>query len=111
MSDTKELLKHAGELADGDKPGEAVEIANRILLDEPDHPGALYIIGCVLLKGAHQVQGIQVAKRICEVCPKDPRGWSLLSVFWGELHRYDESIRCAEKALACKRTDKTLWRR
>ena len=104
----KELVKLAGELADADKLDEAMEVCNRVILDEPDNPGALYVIGCILLKAARQVQAIQVAKRITHLCPNDFRGWSLLALCWGELHRYDESLRCAEKAVKCKRTDKTL---
>lgn len=108
MTETQAAVKRAGELADSDQPDEAMEICSRILLDEPDNPGALYVCGCVLLKAARHVQVIQTAKRICEVCPKDPRGYGLLALAWGEIHRYDESIRNAEKALNLKRTAKTL---
>lgn len=101
-------LKLAGELADSDRPDEAMEICHRVLLNEPDNPGALYVIGCVLLKAGRQVQAIQVARRIASLCPRDPRGWGLQALCWGELHRYDESVRMAEKALACRRSDKTL---
>ena len=105
---TRELLKRAGELADAGQPDAAMEICNRVLLDEPDNPGALYIIGCVLLGAARQVQAIQIAKRITHLCPNDFRGWSLLALCWGELCRYDESLRNAEKSLKCRRMDKTL---
>jgi tetratricopeptide (TPR) repeat protein len=108
VSETQALIKRAGELADGDHPDEAMEICSRILLDEPDNPGALYVTASVLLKAVRHVQVIQTAKRIIEVCPKDPRGYGLLSVCYGELHRYDLSIQNAEKALSLKRTDKTL---
>lgn len=105
---SRELVKMAGELADADKPDEAMELCNQVILDEPDNPGALYVIGCVLLKAARQLQAIQIAKRITHLCPKDFRGWSLLALCWGELCRYDESVRNAEKAVKCKRMDKTL---
>lgn len=105
---TAEVVKLAGELADADKLDEAMELCNRVLLDEPDNPGVLYVIGTVLLKAARQVQAIQIAKRITHLCPNDFRGWSLLALCWGELCRYDESIKNAEKALKCKRMDKTL---
>jgi tetratricopeptide (TPR) repeat protein len=103
-----ELVKLAGELADADKLDEAMEVCNRVLLTEPDNPGVLYVIGCCLLKAARQVQAIQIAKRITHLCPNDFRGWSLLALCWGELHRYDESVRNAEKAVKCRRIDKTL---
>lgn len=105
---SKELLKKAGELADADKLDEAMELCNQVILDEPDNPGCLYVIGICLLKAARQLQAIQIAKRITSLCPRDFRGWSLLALCWGELHRYDESVRCAEKAVQCSRTDKTL---
>ena len=108
MNNSAELVKKAGDLADEGQPDDAVELCNQVLLNEPDHPGALYVVSTVLLDAARYVQGIQIAKRIAEVCPRDPRGWSLLARGWGELHRYDESIRCAEHALSLKRTDKTL---
>jgi tetratricopeptide (TPR) repeat protein len=104
----KELVRIAGELADADRPDEAMELCHKVLLDEPDNPGALYVIGCVLLKAARQVQAIQIAKRLTHLCPNDFRGWSLLALCWGELCRYDESLRNAEKAVKCSRTDKTL---
>lgn len=85
-----------------------MELCHRVILDEPDNPGALYVIGIVLLNAARQVQAIQVAKRITHLCPKDFRGWSLLALCWGELCRYDESLKNAEKAVECSRTDKTL---
>ena len=105
---SKELVKQAGDFADADNLEAAAEIVNRVLLEEPDNPGALYVLGCTLLKAARQVQVIQVAKRITNLCPRDFRGWSLLCLAWGELHRYDESIRNARKALECKRSAKTL---
>ena len=108
MSEAKALVKRAADLADADQPDEAMALCNQVLLNEPDNPGALFVVGSVLLKAARQVQCIQIAKRITSVCPRDPRGWGLLAVCWGELHRYDESIAAAEKALACARTDKTL---
>jgi tetratricopeptide (TPR) repeat protein len=105
---SKELLKIAGELCDADKLDESMEICNRVILDEPDNPGALYIISLCLLNAARQVQAIQIARRITHLCPRDFRGWSVQALCWGELHRYDESVRCAEKAVQCSRTDKTL---
>jgi hypothetical protein len=105
---TAELVKLAGEYADGDKPDEAVAICDRVLINEPDHPGALFVLGCVLLKSVRHVSAIQIGKRIAELMPRDPRGWGLLAMVYGELNRYEDSLRYAEKALACKRTDKTL---
>lgn len=108
MIDSKALIKRAADCADGDQPDEAMALCNQVLLNEPDNPSALFVVGSVLLKAARQVQCIQIAKRLTTICPRDPRGWGLLALCWGELHRYDESISAAEKALACARTDKTL---
>ena len=103
-----ELVKQAGVYADGDKPDEAVEICTSVLLDTPDHPGALYCLGSVLLKAGRYAWAMQIAKRITMVCPKDQRGWAMLSHIYGERSMYDESIRYAEKALECVRADHTL---
>ena len=105
---TAELVKRAGELADADLPDEAVAICDRVLINEPDHPGALFVLGCVLLKAVRHVSAIQIGKRIAELCPRDPRGWGLLAMCYGELNRYEECLKYAQKALDCKRTDKTL---
>lgn len=104
----REIVKKAGELADAERPDEAMELCNRAILDYPDDPGALYVIGLCLLGAARQVQAIQIAKRITHLCPRDFRGWSLLALCWGELNRYDESLRNAEQAVKCRRMDKTL---
>jgi tetratricopeptide (TPR) repeat protein len=105
---SQELVRLAGDLADADKLDEAMELCNRVILDEPDNPGALYVIAICLLNAARQVQAIQIAKRITHLYPKDFRGWSVLALCWGELCRYDESVRNAEKAVKCRRIDKTL---
>ena len=99
----KELTREAATLADGGKPDEAMELVNKVLMDEPDNCGALYVAGCVMLEAARHVQGIQVAKRIAELKPADPRGWNLLTLLYGELNKYDLSLQYAEKALGLRR--------
>lgn len=84
-----------------------MEIYNDVSLVAPDHPGCLYGMGVVLREAGRYAPAIQIAKRVAEVQPKDPRGWKLLATIYGELSRYDESTRYAEKALACAKTDYT----
>jgi tetratricopeptide (TPR) repeat protein len=103
-----ERVAKAGEYADGDKPDEAVAICNDVLLDSPDHPGALFCLGSVLLKAGRYAMATQIAKRITSVCPKDQRGWAMLSHIYGERCLYEESIRYAKKALDCVTADHTL---
>lgn len=103
MIDVKELVRKAADLADADQPDEAMELVNQVLFDEPDNPGALYVGACVMQKAARHVQGIQFAKRIAEVRPKDVRGWQMLAYLYGELNRYDECLRYAQKCVECKR--------
>ena len=55
---TAEVLRRAGEMADGEHPDEAVEICSAVLMNEPDHPGALYIMGCVMLKSQRHVVAV-----------------------------------------------------
>lgn len=109
-----ELVAKAGKLADGDPengigeaPDAAMAIYNDVLLEAPDHPGCLYGVGIILREAGRYAQAIQIAKRVAEVRPKDPRGWKLLATIYGELSRYDESVRYADKALACAKTDYT----
>jgi hypothetical protein len=94
-------------LADEDQPDAAMDICNRVLLDEPDNPSALFVVACVLRKAARYVQAIQTAKRLTEICPRDPKGWEMLANCWGELHRYDDSVRSAEKAYSLQQTGRT----
>lgn len=108
MSQFKEEVAQAGRLADGGEPDAAMEICNRVLLAEPDNLGALYVTGVVLLQAARHVQVIQVAKRLTELKPKASPGWTLLAAAYAELHRYDESIRYAQRALECRRDPKTV---
>lgn len=108
MSRYKEEVALAGRLADGGDPDGAMEICSRVLLDEPDNVGALFVTCVVLLHAARHVQVIQVAKRLVELKPKASPGWTMLAAAYAEIHRYDESIRYAEKALACRRDAKTV---
>lgn len=108
MSQYKAEIERAGKLADDDQPDAAMDIINRVLLDEPDNHAALYVAAVVMLHAARHVQAIQIAKRLTELKPKGPLGWGLLALCYGELHRYDESIRMAERALECRRDAKTL---
>lgn len=102
--DVKETIRRAGELADSDKPDEAMELCNRVLLEDPDNPGALFVASCVCLQAARHVHGIQLAKRTTEVAPRDSRGWKMLALLYGELHKYDLSLQMAERAVALQRT-------
>lgn len=109
-----ELVAKAAALADGDpengigaEPDAAMAIYNDVLLANPDHPGCLYGVGIVLREAGRYAQAIQIAKRVAEVRPKDPRGWKLLATIYGEMSQYDESTRYADKALACAKTDFT----
>lgn len=110
-----EVVAKAGRLADGDpengvgqNPDAAMAIYMDVMLESPDHPGCLYGAGVVMREACRYPFALQLAKRICEVKPRDPRGWKLMSQIYGEMHRYDESIRYAEKALECQRNDYTL---
>lgn len=108
MTQYKAELERAAYCADNGLPDEAMEICNRVLLEEPDNVMALYVVAVVLLHAARHAQAIQIGKRLIEVKPKGTLGYSILTSCYAELHRYDESIRYAEKALACRRDAKTV---
>lgn len=105
-----EVIRQADAFADAEQsqPDKAVEIYQDVLVVQPDHPGCLYGLGVVLREAARYAWVIQIGKRITALCPRDPRGWKLLATAYGEMCRYEESTRYAEKALECSRTDYTL---
>jgi tetratricopeptide (TPR) repeat protein len=108
IDDFQELLSQAQVWADGDKPREAAELCNKLLLDYPDHAGVLFCLGSVFLGQGQYAFATQIAKRIVQVMPLDPRGYGMQSHIYGERCMYDESLRYAEKALKCVRADHTL---
>ena len=103
MNQVEEWLKAAGDLADKDQVDEAAEMASRVLMLEPDNHKALFVIGSVMLKCGRNVQAQQFLRRVCELKPHDHRGWGQLSISCAEMHRYEEAIRFAEKALDIKK--------
>lgn len=108
MTEVEEWVKQAGVFADDDKPDEALELANRALFREPDNHKALFVAGSVLMKAGRHVQAWQLLRRVTEIKPADHRGWGQMALCAGEIHRYDDSIRWAEKALSLRREAKTL---
>lgn len=108
MSQIDDWLKAAGELADADRVDEAAEMASRVLMYEPNNHKALFVIGSVMLKVGRNVQAQQFLRRVCELKPHSHQGWGQLSISCAEMHRYDEAIAYAEKALKFKREARTL---
>ena len=80
MSQYKAEIERAGKLADDDQPDAAMDIINRVLVDEPDNHAALYVAAVVMLHAARHVQAIQIAKRLTELKPKGPLGWGVLAL-------------------------------
>ena len=103
MSQVDEWIKQASELADADQVDEAAEMASRVLTLEPDNHKALFVIGSVMLKVGRNTQAQQFLRRVCELKPHAAQGWGQLSISCSEMHRYEEAIRCAEKAYRIKR--------
>ena len=107
MTQIDEWLKQAGELADADKVDEAAEMASRVLMYEPDNYKALFVIGSVMLKVGRNVQAQQFLRRVCALRPLSAQGWGQLSLSCSEMHRYEEAIAYAEKALKIKQECRT----
>jgi len=103
MSQIDEWIKQAGELADDDKVDEAAEMASRVLTLEPDNHKALFVIGSVMLKVGRNTQAQQFLRRVCELKPGAAQGWGQLSISSSEMHRYEEAIRFAERAVKIKK--------
>ena len=115
VESVNDLVAVAARLADGDpengigeNPDAAMAIYNEVLLDHPNHAGALYGVGTILREAGRWSQAIQIALRVTAEKPRDPRGWKLLATTYGALNRYDECLRFAEKAVLCQRVDYTL---
>lgn len=107
MSQIDEWIKQAGELADADQVDEAAEMASRVLAYEPDNHKALFVIGSVMLKVGRNTQAQQFLRRVCELKPAAAQGWGQLSISSSEMHRYEEAIRFAERALKIKKDSRT----
>ena len=107
MTQIEEWLKQAGDMADAGLVDESADMASRVLALEPDNYKALYCIGSVMLKVGRNVQAQQFLRRVCELMPRDHRGWGQLSISCAEMHRYEEAIRYAEKALAIHKEART----
>jgi tetratricopeptide (TPR) repeat protein len=102
MNQIDEWLKQAGDLANEDKVDEAADMASRVLMLEPDNFKALFVIGSVMLKVGRNVQAQQFLRRVAELRPAAHQSWGNLAISCGEMHRYEESIGFAEKAIKCK---------
>jgi tetratricopeptide (TPR) repeat protein len=108
LTQVEEWLQAAGDLNDQEKYDEAAEMASRVLMLEPNNYKALYCIGSVMLKVGRNVQAQQFLRRVAELMPRDFRSWGNLSISCAEMHRYEEAIQFAEKALALKK-DRQTW--
>jgi tetratricopeptide (TPR) repeat protein len=103
----EDWIKAAADLADAEHVDEAAEMASRVLAYDPDNHKALFIIGSVMLKVGRNVQAQQFLRRVCELKPQAAQGWGQLSISCAEMHRYEEAIRYAEKAVKFKKEART----
>ncbi len=102
MTQIDEWIKLAGEYADAEMLDEACELATRVLSYEPDNHKALFVLGSAMLKEGRNVQAQQFLRRVVELKPHAAQGWGQLSISCSEMHRYEEAIRFAEKAMKLK---------
>ena len=107
MSQIDDWITQAAELSEADKIDEAVEVAGRVLMLEPDNHKALFVLGSAMLKGSRNVQAQQFLRRVCQLKPNAAQGWGQLAISSAEMHRYEESIRFAEKAHKLRPTSRT----
>lgn len=104
----RELVAKAAALVDAGELDQGVEVVNKVLWAEPDNPRAVFILGSALMKAGRNVQALQSLRRAVELSPQTADCWTQLAICCGEMHRYDDAIRYARKALDLKRTYATL---
>lgn len=104
----RDLIKQAGDLVDANELDQALDLINKVLWTEPDNHLAVFVLGTALMKSGRNVQALQSLRRVVELQPKFVDGWSQLCICCGEMHRYDDAIRYARKALDLRRNHATL---
>ncbi len=95
----KEGLQHhqAGRMA------EAEASYRRLLADQPEHPGALHLLGVVAYQSKRPDDAVRLIRRAIAINAQDPAYFSNLGLALHALGKYAEAIDSYDKALALKR--------
>ncbi|QTD46042.1 tetratricopeptide repeat protein [Ottowia testudinis] len=86
-------LHRAGRLAD------AKRIYETLLSRQPDHHGALYLMGTLALQGGGFADACRLLTRALALNPQHPASLANLAMAQSELGRYDDAIQNMERAL------------
>lgn len=85
---------HAGHLA------EAEALCRQIIGFEPEHPGALHLLGLIALQRGQPVRAIELIERADEISPSNALLLSNLGEAYQRLGAADRARECCEQALA-----------
>ncbi|MEM8715461.1 MAG: hypothetical protein AAGE92_06720, partial [Cyanobacteria bacterium P01_G01_bin.4] len=93
------LLKHAQDLAEAGQFDEAYRITDKSLKQDPDNPHWLNVMTHLMLETEKPSLGYQLARRVCDLSPKDSIGWLNLGVACRDMRLDKEAIRYFRRSL------------
>lgn len=91
-------MKTANELLH-EKPRVAELILRQLLKCDPEHLGALELLGiCKQHLGCYE-ESIEILQTVLELDPKSTDAWNNLGLAYNAVGKYDKAIECAQKAI------------
>lgn len=103
-----DALAKARDFAASGKYGEAWEICSKYLSLNPEDSLALVVTTYLHRKWRNIPMSYILAKRTCEVAPREPAAWLNLSQACKDLHRHREGISACNKGLAIAKRDEDI---
>ena len=98
------LLNHAQDLAEAGEYDDAYRIANKCLKNEPNNSQWLNVMAHLMLETDKPSLAYQLARRVCDLAPKDSVGWLNLGVACREMRLDDEALRHFRRSLKYAQT-------
>ncbi len=93
------MMARALRLHNDGKLGDAINLYQRVLAQEPDHPHAWGNIGVLLRRQGKYEAAVACLKRAARISPKDGAVWSNLGNALRAINRLDEAIAAQRRAL------------
>jgi predicted Zn-dependent protease with MMP-like domain len=97
--ETERVLDLAEDALDRGELDTALSFCDRVLGQNPDHPGALYLSAEALHERGEFAEAEQRYRRCTLLVPDHPLSWSGLAVALFDQLRFDESVAMAHRAL------------
>lgn len=96
-----DALDKAGELLSR-KPEIAEVILKQILKCDPEHLGALQLLGLTKHRMGENAESIEIIQTALELDPLNPDNWNNLGLAYGGLENHKKAIECFQKAIEIK---------